>query len=40
MSKVKEKINVWLDRLAGWLGLVPEPVPVRVRKNPRDRRQR
>ena len=40
MDKVRSKVNEWLDQLAGWLGLTPAPIPVPVRKNPRDRRQR
>jgi hypothetical protein len=36
----KDKINDVLDKLAGWLGLTSPPVPVPVRKDPRDRRRR
>ena len=33
-----DKINGWLDKLAGWLGIVPqpEPIPIPVRRPPPD----
>ena len=34
----KNKINGFFDDLAVWLGLVPAPVPIPVREDPKNRR--
>jgi len=39
MKDLRDKINGWLDRLAGLLGIHPEPVPIPIKKRPRGQRK-